>query len=133
MFLTFKLDFKKILVPFYKENEDSISVDFKYNIPNYCLGFYRNSDIEIIQSPITLNINRPGFKSQVEFSKYKAIYARKSGTILYSSDLGIKLDEAAKTSFKIETFDKEETFKISMFDRDGVKKHSGFNTLLINN
>jgi radical SAM superfamily enzyme YgiQ (UPF0313 family) len=125
--------FQKILIPFYKENEDSISVDFKYNIPDYCLGFYRNFDIEIYQSPITLNINRPGFKSLIEFTKYKTIYARKSGTILYSSDLEKKLNKAAKTSFKIETFDTEKTFKISMFDRDGLKKHSRFNTLQIDN
>ena len=125
--------FQKILVPFYKENKDSISVDFKYNIPDHCLGFYRNFDIEINQDPITLNINRPGFESRIEFTKYKVLYARKSGTILYSSDLEIKLNKAAKTTFKIESFDTEETFKISMFDRDGQKKHGRFNTLQINN
>jgi 2-(S-pantetheinyl)-carbapenam-3-carboxylate methyltransferase len=121
--------FQKTLIPFNKENEDSISVEFKYNIPDYCLGFYRNLDIEIKESPNTLNIVRPGFENSIEFTKYKVIYARKSGTILYASDLEIKLNQKAQTTFKIEAFDTEETFKVSLFDKNGVKKHSKFNSL----
>ena len=51
-----------------------------------------------------------------EFTKKKIIWARKSGTILYESNLSMEIAKANKKNFNVVDFNKEDTFKISLFE-----------------
>ena len=62
-----------------------------------------------------------------EFGKKKLIWSRKSGTILNTSDLFLEIQDINKKSFNVENFNKEETFRISLFEKS--EKFEKFSTV----
>jgi len=124
----FKVEFEEVvkfqlyLIPEYLKEDSAIEVRFNTNVPQYCYSIFNNLDVDIISAESSLVVYQEGFLDRHEFTKKKLIWARKSGTILWSTDYERELKNNMKVSFNIEDYGKEKTFSISMFD----EKHNKF-------
>jgi len=120
--------FQKYLMPVYGLVPHQEYCEFDHNIPEYCYSVFTNriEKIEMKQSVININIDQ--FSTKHEFAKKKMIWARKSGTILYTTDLENKLRNEIKVNYDIENFSNEKTFKISLFS-ENRKKFDKFDSL----
>ncbi len=119
--------FQKIHIPTYKRKDETVTYHFKSDIPLFAYNIASNIVGTIKSQPRTIKIYRDGFKSRHEFGKKKLIWSRKSGTILNTSDLFLEIKDANKKSFNIENFNKEETFRISLFEKS--EKFEKFSTV----
>ena len=115
------IKFQSLLMPELKAEADLLAVEFETNIPEFCYSIFINKDITIRSEPTILRVYRNGYASMHEFTKKQLIWARKSGTILFNTDLNEQIKESIKISYDIDNFDDEKTFKISLFEPNRVK------------
>ena len=115
------IKFQSLLMPELVSESDLLAVEFETNIPEFCYSIFINKDITIKNEPTILRVYRTGYVSMHEFTKKQLIWARKSGTILFNTDLNERIKESIKISYDIDNFDDEKTFKISLFEPNRIK------------
>jgi len=120
--------FQYYLVPEFVISDSILEIDFQNNIPLYCYSLFTDNVIEIENKATKILINIMGFGSKTDFTKKKLIWARKSGTILNSTNIEIELREKNKISYDITNYSNEKSFNISLFENDR-QKFEKFNSI----
>jgi putative methyltransferase len=126
--------FQAYLIPEFLTQDSVIDLGFENNIPQYCYSIFNNLKIETSSTPSSLQVYQNSYSSYHEFTKKKIIWARKSGTILWSTNYENELKENMKVSFDIKDYANEKTFNISMFDEkiNKFEKFSSIKNIAIN-
>lgn len=121
------INFQKSIMPSFEDDGD-ICISFDTNIPEYLYRAIQGEVIEINTKPTSINIYRQKHVDMHQFSVSKVIRARKSGTVLWPTNLSKSLKEEMRVTYSITDFDKEEDIKISLFKSDRVS-YKKFNSL----
>ena len=116
------------LIPEFLTEESTLELNFKNNIPQYCYSLFNSINIQISSTPTTLYLYQEAFDNYHEFAKKKVIWARKSGTILWSTNYEQDLKEKMKISFDIKDYANEKTFNISLFE-EKINKFEKFSSI----
>jgi radical SAM superfamily enzyme YgiQ (UPF0313 family) len=122
------IKFQEILYPSFSEKSNKSEYQFSRNIPEFCYSLFLDQKKQIKKQETKVTVYRDNFDSQHDFTKRQLIWARKSGTILYKTDIGVRMREEVRISFDIDNFSSEKDFKISLFD-EGREKFEKFNSL----
>ena len=113
--------FQEAIFPVYSKQANTVTYSFNSNVPEYCYSIFINQDVELNKTETKLTVDAEGFDSFYEFTKKKLIWARKSGTILLTTNLGKEMLEKNKVSFDVENFSNEKSFNISLFEEGRTK------------
>ena len=119
--------FQKAMVPFFKTTTDTIELQFGKDYPSFFYQIRFGGDGVIENKPARVSIEREGYLSKHKFTTSRLIRARKSGTILYESDVFLDMLEEKKRMVNVETPDQEKLASIKLFDK--TNKFEKFNTL----
>ena len=120
--------FSKALIPSYSESGETL-FEFGNNISKFSYGiYYSTEEIQPSADKEKIKVIRKNFNSLHEFVRTKIIWARKSGRILWETDVEIKLKENSRVSFDVHNFASEKSFNIDLFDsrNESFEKYLAF-------
>ena len=120
------IDFQLCSLPKFGKEEYSLKFSCDYNIPEYCATMFSGAPKQLKKKKSQCFFEIPKYKNLHDFTKRQIIWARKSGTILYPSDVAVAFKETQKVSYSVENYSDEKEFKISLFDYKNRQKFEKF-------
>lgn len=120
------IDFQLCSLPKYGKEEYCLKFESDYNIPEYCATIFSEHPKPLKRKQSQCFFAVPAYESLHDFTRRQVIWARKSGTILYASDVEVAFKEKQKIAYSLDNFSDEKEFKISLFDYKDRQKFEKF-------